>query len=295
MGLGGSLLSGLFGSGSSDQTTRSTVDYEGMVRSAEKAGFNPLTAIRNGGSAGFTSTTTPGNPLGGALSRVGDWLTGFNPFEDAERSQRARLLDAQIANLNAETGNLLHTVPSRHGPVASGAGVRNAPASLALRDPLVRPPPATALSAVSGAPIAAPTNGSLVSTARNSASAVLAQLPPLEMAKSQRTSWLERVSGGYLMRDPNRPAVEDFETDYGDSELGSTVAGGLALSTDLMYNVGRYDDLLARKIGRPEDLFKMGRHGKPYRPKRPRGRFEPYARGSLYDSPFGMPVSGPSF
>ncbi|RUW86529.1 hypothetical protein EOA35_35565, partial [Mesorhizobium sp. M8A.F.Ca.ET.023.01.1.1] len=105
MGLGGSLLSGLFGGG--DQETTSHVDYKRMVTDAEAAGFNPLTAIRNGGSAGFTSTTTPGNPVGGALSRVGDWLTNFDPFADAERAQRGKLLDAQIANLNAETGNLL--------------------------------------------------------------------------------------------------------------------------------------------------------------------------------------------
>lgn len=113
------------------------------------------------------------------------------------------------------------------------------------------------------------------------------------MAKAQRTSWLERVSGGYLMRDPNRPSVEDFETDYGDSELGSMAAGSLAFGTDLMYNLHRYDDLLARKIGRPDDLFKAGRKGS-YKPKRIRGSAA--QRGvQLYQSPFGMPLSGPSF
>lgn len=114
------------------------------------------------------------------------------------------------------------------------------------------------------------------------------------MAKAQRTSWLERVSGGYLMRDPNRPSVEDFETDYGDSELGSMAAGSLALGSDLMYNLNRYDDLLARKIGRPDDLFGKLRKGKPYKPARVRGSAA--SRGQqLYQSPFGMPLSGPSF
>ncbi|TIV40705.1 MAG: hypothetical protein E5V91_06070 [Mesorhizobium sp.] len=122
----------------------------------------------------------------------------------------------------------------------------------------------------------------------------MAQLPPLAMAKAQRTSWLERVSGGYLMRDPNRPSVEDFETDYGDSELGSMAAGSLALGSDLMYNLNRYDDLLARKIGRPDDLFGKLRKGKPYKPARVRGSAA--SRGQqLYQSPFGMPLSGPSF
>lgn len=112
------------------------------------------------------------------------------------------------------------------------------------------------------------------------------------MAKSQRTSWLERASHGYLMRDPTRPAVEDFETDYGDSEIGSTLAGGHALATDLLYNINRYDDLLSSKIGRPGDLMSWGRKGS-YKPKRVRGSAA--KRGvQLYSSPFGMP-SGPSF
>lgn len=269
MGAGASILSGLFGS--KKEETTSHVDYKRMVTDAEAAGFNPLTAIRNGGSAGFTSTSSGGGAnLGGALSAAGDFLSNFNPFADAERNQRSRLLDAQINNLNAETGNLLHTVPTRHGAMASGAGTRNRPASLSIRDPLAKRPPATVLSSLSGAPIAGPTNGSLSSTASKAADAVLSQLPPLEMAKSQRTTWLERVSGGYLLRDPNRPAVEDFETDYGDSEIGSTIAGGIGVTQDLMYNVNRYDDLLARKIGKPGDLFKRGK-GKHYTPKRVRG------------------------
>lgn len=115
------------------------------------------------------------------------------------------------------------------------------------------------------------------------------------MAKSQRTSWLERVSGGYLMRDPNRPAVEDFETDYGDSELGSTVAGGLALSTDLLYNLNRYDSLLASKIGKPGDLLSYGRKG-TYKPKRKFGSDAKRGVQTYGNTPFGMmPLSGPSF
>ena len=86
----------------------STVDYKQMVRSAEKAGFNPLTALRNGGAAGFTTTTTPGlsggavlaNAVGGAAQ---SFLANFDPFADRRRETEFRLAEAQIANLNADT------------------------------------------------------------------------------------------------------------------------------------------------------------------------------------------------
>jgi len=39
--------------------TKSSVDYQGLVDSSRAAGFNPLTALRNGGAAGFQVTNTP--------------------------------------------------------------------------------------------------------------------------------------------------------------------------------------------------------------------------------------------
>lgn len=53
---GASLIGGLFGGGSKKQETTTTnhVDYRRMVSEAEAAGFNPLTALRNGGAAGFS-------------------------------------------------------------------------------------------------------------------------------------------------------------------------------------------------------------------------------------------------
>ena len=73
MGLLGSIVGGVFGLlGSKKQKTTSSVDYVSMARNAQKAGFNPLTAIRNGGSAGFTSTTSPSaSQLPGALQSIG--------------------------------------------------------------------------------------------------------------------------------------------------------------------------------------------------------------------------------
>ncbi|RUW01428.1 MULTISPECIES: hypothetical protein [unclassified Mesorhizobium] len=284
------MISGLFGSG--DQETTSHVDYGRMVRDAEAAGFNPLTAIRNGGSAGFTSTTTPGNPVGGALSRVGDWLTNFNPFEDAERAQRGKLLDAQIANLNAETGNLLHTVPSRHGAIASGAGVRNAPASLSRG--WEKGPPVTVLSQLSGSPVAAPSAGSMPgggSTSKGNAALSSFTPPELKDGKLSNTPWLDSFSNGWLRHDPTTPDMAGFEDAYGDSEIGSTVAGAVSMGRDLLYNADHYikqgDRFIADRIGRL-------RKGKPYKPARVRGSAA--SRGQqLYQTPFGMPLSGPSY
>lgn len=77
-----------------------------MVRDASAAGFNPLTALRNGGAAGFTSTTMSGGGLsrvGEAIGAAGNFLANFDPFADRRREVEFRLAEAQIANLNADT------------------------------------------------------------------------------------------------------------------------------------------------------------------------------------------------
>lgn len=86
----------------------STVDYKRMVKEAEAAGFNPLTALRNGGAAGFTTTTTPGlstaqRVVGGISGAAQSFLANFDPFADRRRELEFKLAEAQIANLNADT------------------------------------------------------------------------------------------------------------------------------------------------------------------------------------------------
>lgn len=109
---GASLLGSIFGGGSKKQetTTVNRVDYKRMVRDAEAAGFNPLTALRNGGAAGFSisSSTTPAVPLS---SRIADglsagtqsFLANFDPFADQKRELETRLVEAQIRNLTASS------------------------------------------------------------------------------------------------------------------------------------------------------------------------------------------------
>lgn len=121
MGAGATILGGLLGG--KDEKTTSEVDYVKMRDNAEKAGFNPLTAIRNGGSAGFTSTTSPGSGgLSAALSAAGNFLTNFDPFADAKREQESRYVEAQINNLNSQSGMYSRTASTPSGPVLRSPG-----------------------------------------------------------------------------------------------------------------------------------------------------------------------------
>ncbi|MER8649914.1 hypothetical protein [Mesorhizobium sp. M1121] len=103
-----------------------------MADDASAAGFNPLTAIRNGGSAGFTSTTSPGSGgLSAALSTAGNFLQNFDPFADAKREQESRYVEAQINNLNAQSGSYNRTASTPSGPVLRRSGA----ASLSMQSP----------------------------------------------------------------------------------------------------------------------------------------------------------------
>lgn len=104
--IGGTLLGGLFGKKKDKpQVTKTEVDYQKMVDTASAAGFNPLTAIRNGGSAGFATTTSPSisqssdvlSNLGGIL---GDALgKKFDPIEAKKREIDTLLVDRQLRQL----------------------------------------------------------------------------------------------------------------------------------------------------------------------------------------------------
>nr|WIE89593.1 hypothetical protein P9270_018715 [Mesorhizobium sp. WSM4875] len=116
-----------------------------MVRDAEAAGFNPLTALRNGGAAGFTSTTTPGSGVGAALSAAGNFFQNFDPMADQRREKEFALLDAQVRNLNAETGYYM-TRPTASGPVKANSGT----AAISAAPQAIEPGKLTATNALQG-------------------------------------------------------------------------------------------------------------------------------------------------
>lgn len=102
-GAAASVIGGLLGK--KKQKVTNEVDYTKMAANATAAGFNPLTALLNGGSAGFTTTTSPtvstlpevlGN-LGGALGNALE--KKVDPFEAKKRERDTALVDYQLRQL----------------------------------------------------------------------------------------------------------------------------------------------------------------------------------------------------
>lgn len=107
IGAGISAIGSLFG-GDDDEETETTINYKKMARMAEQAGFNPLTAIRNGGSAGFTTTHHPGlsmsDRFGQAFQTIGNAIMSFDARADERAELEQQLLKAQIGQINRQGG-----------------------------------------------------------------------------------------------------------------------------------------------------------------------------------------------
>jgi len=79
-----------------------------MRANAEAAGFNPLTALRAGGGAGFTTTHHPSLASGGfmadALSSFGSALSqAIDPMNDATAKLEFQIKQETLKNLQADT------------------------------------------------------------------------------------------------------------------------------------------------------------------------------------------------
>lgn len=130
MGLGTSLISGIFGSKKKNEEVVNRVDYARMVKDAEAAGFNPLTALRNGGAAGFSVTSQPvlsssGQAIAGVANAFGDFLQNFDPFEDKMREVQYRTMQAQLDGLqldNSSKRKLMFDPPAVSGRRTVTAG-----------------------------------------------------------------------------------------------------------------------------------------------------------------------------
>lgn len=145
-----SLLSGLFGKKKKEQpqvqTVQNEVDYVKMAANAEAAGFNPLTALRNGGAAGFsrsTGTVTGGGTSGPSLSSVvvGAVSDGFNswlnhdPFKEKRAQAEYDLMQAQLGHLADQSAESRQRQQSFNVPVrqasqsVEGTGLAGRPAN----------------------------------------------------------------------------------------------------------------------------------------------------------------------
>lgn len=232
-----SVASSIFGGSSKPQQTTTTnyVDYKRMVRMAEAAGFNPLTAIRNGGSAGFTvgTTTTPAAPLSariadGVAGGVQSFLANFDPHQDQLREAEFKLVEAQLANLQADTSLKvqLGQVPSYTagtGARRMGGGVQQGETFKSVTDVL----PASA-----GAP---------------------------QTTEIQRPAGTNPWGQIPMHIDPNQPDGANWEDRYGEF-LGGVLGGVVPLGADVYHNLKRggraaYDWYMAPPLSHPPRIM----------------------------------------
>lgn len=137
----GPLVSGIFGSKKKKQTTSNTVDYQALVRNAEAAGFNPLTALRNGGSAGFTQTHAPvlsssayfANALGEGLSTGLQAAFDYDPLREEKSALEMQIQRATLARINQDIASATRLGGA---PVATGGRYKRQEVSLSKGGPL---------------------------------------------------------------------------------------------------------------------------------------------------------------
>ncbi len=224
--IGSTLLGGLFGR--KKQSTSNTVDYVSMVRNAEAAGFNPLTALRNGGAAGFTTSTTAAAPLSNVIGQgladgVGKFLETFDPHADKMREKTYALLDAQVRNLDAQSGAIFPAMPGGfHTPGTYGGTFEGRPSGRAGQ-----------LSA-SSAPLPASAGHAMTPTV---------ETPTLTNPYGQSTG---------LTIDTKMPDAAAAEERYGD--VLSNVFGVANFYQDAYGNFKRWADD-ARKSGEPATVL----------------------------------------
>ncbi|GAA4130387.1 hypothetical protein ACFFTN_15500 [Aminobacter aganoensis] len=105
-----------------------------LRQNAEAAGFNPLTALRAGGGAGFTTTHNPalasGDFIAQAIGGIGNAIASIDPMRDATAKLEHQIKQATLANIQADTASRLRA--SIGGvPVSTGARVVKASSPLA--------------------------------------------------------------------------------------------------------------------------------------------------------------------
>lgn len=141
IGAGISAIGSLLG-GDDDKETTTTIDYRAMAKAAEKAGFNPLTAIRNGGSAGFTTTTHPAlsaaDRFGQAFGVLGNALMSFDARADERAALENQLLQRQLDHLN-KTDAAASTSFAMETPAAAGSSRVDAGGKPLVNPPIVGP------------------------------------------------------------------------------------------------------------------------------------------------------------
>jgi len=223
--VGSSLLGGLFGKKKKNESTTTTsyVDYARMRDDAEAAGFNPLTALRNGGSAGFSvSTSTTPTPLsspniGGALSSgVNAFLDSFDPYKDDIREAEYSIVQSQLRALQNDPNRRVGFggVPS----YTATPRAKNPAGSKSELSPWVKQP----------------LEAGHAQSSKIENTTVTNPFPP---------QWNVHVN-------PNVPDAAAYEERYGDSEIAQMIYGGGIFLGDVAHNYRRgFNGLKAAKDG----------------------------------------------
>lgn len=210
----------------------SRINYHQLVADAEAAGFNPLTALRLGGGAGYTQTSSnslsdtigysntntgiksetigsamvPGTPIiGPALSQagqiIGNAVSDYDPMKRALQEAEYDLAQAQIRNLNSDSA-------ARNG--VSVGGVPSWTGSNIARNP--------GTGALSGGYSSGADGGAM---------------RPTYEAPTITNPWASSL--GWKVN-PGVPDTEMFATRYGDSEIAQMLFGAGVGISDFRYN-----------------------------------------------------------
>lgn len=133
---GAGLLGKLVGG---DEKTTSEIDYVKLRQNAEAAGFNPLTALRAGGGAGFTTTHHPalasGAFIADAISGIGNAIASIDPMADETAKLEHQIKQATLANIQSDTAWIKQRASLGGVPVSTGARNVAVQSGLALPKP----------------------------------------------------------------------------------------------------------------------------------------------------------------
>jgi hypothetical protein len=183
--------------------------YQQLVEDSEAAGFNPLTALRNGGGSAYNAAAAFAplsrqapvrqapyqGGIGDAVSGFSaNFMASFDPYQDQAKEQEFRLVQAQIDNLNASTAAI---------------------GSQSFKVPTYR--------------------AGNVERRQSGVAGLLSGGPQLVVPgePTMTNPWEKSLV------DPNVRDSQAFEDRYGDSEIGSMLYGGYTWVKDAYQNLKR--------------------------------------------------------
>lgn len=215
-GLAGSLFGGRSKQETEPQVTtvEREVDYRQIVKAAQEGGFNPLTALRNGATAAFgtTTTTQPALASESLVSRIADgvgaFAQGMSNHQRWQSSQERQSLENQM--IQAQIDNL-----KGNGTGSSARGVSPSVSSRTTQIPVYVP---TGSGTLEG-------DGSHVRPAL-----------PSDMRQPERQNTNVFAPGSNYSTEPNTPDTQIYNDRWGDEGPMSWLSGIYVAGRDYWHN-----------------------------------------------------------